>query len=69
MSRVAGSPPGLHKEKGLAYGRGPFLWAATDLPGRARESVAKDLPEQARGSAAAKVNEFYDELAARGGGL
>jgi CO dehydrogenase/acetyl-CoA synthase beta subunit len=43
--------------------------AARNLPGRARKSVAKDLPEQTREYAdttAAKVNKFYDKLAARG---
>ncbi|MFJ2031822.1 hypothetical protein [Streptosporangium sp. NPDC087985] len=49
--------------------RGELRGAARDLPGRACESVAKDLPGQARGyahTAAAKLNDFYDELAARG---
>src|SRR3954469_21150279 len=43
--------------------------AARNLPGRARKSVAKDLPEQTReyaDTAAAKVNKFYDDLPAHG---
>lgn len=49
--------------------RGEVRQTAKDLPGKARETVAQDLPEQTRGyigTAAAKVNEFYDVLAARG---
>jgi hypothetical protein len=49
--------------------RGELRGAARGLPGRARKSVAKDLPEQTReyaDTAAAKLNDFYDELAVRG---
>jgi CO dehydrogenase/acetyl-CoA synthase beta subunit len=55
--------------KRLRARRGELRQTAKDLPGRAREGVAEDLPEQARGyadTAAAKVNKFYDELAVRG---
>jgi hypothetical protein len=49
--------------------RGEVRQTARDLPGKVRETVAKDLPEQTRGyvgTAATKVNKFYDELAVRG---
>jgi hypothetical protein len=56
-------------QKQMRARRGEVRETAKDLPGKARETVAKSLPEQAREYAdttTAKVNEFYDDLAARG---
>ncbi|WP_248966436.1 hypothetical protein [Sphaerisporangium perillae] len=49
--------------------QGEVRETAKELPGKARETVVKSLPEQAREYAdttTAKVTEFYDDLAARG---
>jgi ElaB/YqjD/DUF883 family membrane-anchored ribosome-binding protein len=56
-------------QKQLRARQGEVRETAKDLPGKTRETVAKGLPEQAREYAdttAAKVNEFYDDLADRG---
>ncbi|MEV7967966.1 hypothetical protein AB0O34_18555 [Sphaerisporangium sp. NPDC088356] len=56
-------------QKQLRARQGEVRETAKDLPGKARETVAKTLPGQAREYAdttTAKVNEFYDDLAARG---
>ncbi|MCW2882442.1 MAG: hypothetical protein JWQ95_6542 [Sphaerisporangium sp.] len=56
-------------QKQLRARQGEVRETAKDLPGKARETVAKSLPEQAREYAdttTAKVNEFYEDLATRG---
>lgn len=59
----------IEKLRMLRSRRGELGETAKDLPVKTREAVAKDLPGKARGyadTAAAKFNEFYDDLAVQG---
>jgi hypothetical protein len=59
----------IEKLRMLRARRGELGETAKDLPDKTREAVAKDLPGKARGyadTAAAKFNEFYDDLAVHG---
>ncbi|WP_248963178.1 hypothetical protein [Sphaerisporangium perillae] len=56
-------------QKQLRAHQGEVRETAKELPGKARETVVKSLPEQAREYAdttTAKVTELHDDLAARG---